>query len=220
MNILLIGGGKLVFFLARLFHSEGYNVTIINKNKEECVSLARNLRSIVIEGDGSDPNILHEAGAHIAEFLLAVTDSDHDNLAICQIAKTHFGIPNTLSLVNDPDNEIVFKELGFKAVSTTNILANLIEQQSVFKKISTQVPIGEGKVNVMEVTLDETSPVLNIPLKDLKLPEDSIISYILRGNEPIIPRGHTVLQKDDRVLVITLPKTHAKTIRLLTGEEN
>jgi trk system potassium uptake protein TrkA len=219
MNILVVGGGKLVYFLSRTFISKGHTVTVINRDREECTQLSRRLKATVVYGDGSDPQILREAGADTADAVLSVTPNDQDNLVICQLADIRFHVPRTLALVNDPDNEEVFRQLGITAAfSTTRILSNLIEQRASFEDIINLIPVGEGKVNVTEVVLGESSPVVGRPLIDIALPENSLIATIMRNGQPIVPRGATVLQVGDRLIVMTLPENHGQVLRLLTGD--
>jgi trk system potassium uptake protein TrkA len=220
MHILIVGGQKVVYFLSRTFLSKGYQVTIINRDKEECTLLARRLKATVVFGDGSDPRILEDAEADAADALLAVTPYDQDNLVICQLAELCFHIPRRLALVNDPENEQVFSKLGITAVSTTRILSSLIEQRAGFEEIINLIPIDEGKVNLTEVVLHETSPVIGRPLRDIALPENSLVAYILRQAQPIVPRGPTILQTQDRLIVITLPENHGQVLRALTGDTN
>jgi trk system potassium uptake protein len=219
VNILLAGGGKSVYFLCRNFISKGHKVTIINRDYDESVWLARKLKVISIHGDWSSPSVLEEANASIADVALAVTPNDHDNLAICQIASLHFKIPQTLALVNDPDNEYVFKQLGIPAVSTANILSNMVERRVGFGEITNLHIIGEGKINITEIELRDTSPVVEKKIKDIAFPQDSLLAYIIHEEKPIVPKGDTVLYKGDRVFVITLPENYAKTIRIFTGDE-
>jgi len=83
MKVLIVGGGKTLYFLCRNFTAKGYEVVIINRDRGECVQLARQLSATVVCGDGSDPAILKEAGAMGADAVLAITPNDHDNLVIC-----------------------------------------------------------------------------------------------------------------------------------------
>jgi trk system potassium uptake protein TrkA len=220
MNILIVGGGKVVYFLSRTFLSKGYKVTVINRDRDECTRLARRLKATVVYGDGSDPQILEEAGADIADAVLAVTSNDQDNLMICQLADLRFHVPRTLTLVNDPDNEAVFRQLGIAATfSTTRILSSLIEQRAGFEEIINLIPVGEGKLNVTEVVLKETSPVVGQLLRDITLPENSLIACILREGHPIIPRGTSMLQDRDHLVVITLPENHGQVLKILTGDK-
>ena len=130
MKVLIVGGGKTLYFLCRNFTAKGYEVVIINRNQEECVQLARQLSATVVCGDGSDPGILKEAGAMGADALLAITPNDQDNLVICQLASLQFGVPRAVALANDPENAEVFQKLGVSAFSTTHIIGSLIEQRA------------------------------------------------------------------------------------------
>jgi trk system potassium uptake protein TrkA len=218
MNTLIIGGGKIVYFLARAFFSKGYNVTIINRKREECSWLARQLKATVVFGNATDPQILKEAQTSSMDAVLAVTPNDEDNLVVCQLAKLNFGIQRTLALVNDPDNEEVFQQLGVStAFSTTHIISSLIEQRTGFDEIVGLFSVAEGKVNVTEVILSENSPVLGKSLMEIELPENSLVACILRNNEPIIPRGTTKLNVEDRLILITMPENHGQVLKFLTG---
>ena len=171
-RIILVGGGKLVYFLTRLFVSKGYAVTIVNDTREEAGELARQARATVVFGDGSDPGVLQEAEASTAAVVLAVTPHDQANLMICQIASVRFQVPRVLALVNDPDNEEVFRALGVSAFSPTKIIASLIEQRTEFTEITNLIPVGEGKITVTEILLSEQSPVSGKPLREIELPEN------------------------------------------------
>jgi trk system potassium uptake protein TrkA len=220
MNTLIIGGGKTVYFLAKAFSSKGYSITIINRKKEECSSLARQLKATVVFGNATDPQILKEAQVSSMDAVLAVTPNDEDNLIICQLSKLNFGVRKTLALVNDPDNEQVFQQLGVTTVfSTTKMISSLIEQRAGFEEIVGLFSVGGGKVNVTEVVLSKTCPVLDKSLLEIGLPEDSLISCIIRNNEPVIPRGSTTLCVNDRLIVITVPDNHGQVLRLLTGSD-
>lgn len=218
MKIILVGGGETIYFLCRNFTAKGYEIVIINDDKEECVQFARNLSATVLWGDGSDFELLKEAGAMAADAILAITPNDQDNLIICQMASLRFNVPRPIALANDPDNVEIFERLGVSAFSTTQIVGSLIEQRASLEQILNLLPIGEGKVNVTEAVLGPESPVIGKQLKDIFLPENSLIAVVIRDNEPIVPRGWNYLQEEDRVVLITIPENHGKVLRLLTGE--
>ncbi len=218
MNILVVGGDKLIYFMCRSFVNKGHSVTLINRDHEECRWLSRRLHATVVYGDGSDPRILEEAGAAASDAVVSVTPNDEDNLVICQLAQLRFGVSQTLALVNDPDHEETFRKLGVTAVSTTRILSNLIEQRVAYEDITNLMPIGEGKVNVTELELADDSPVIGQALHAVPLPENSLIACILRQGEPLVPRGATTLLDGDHVIAITLPDNHEEVMRLLTGD--
>ncbi|HAE87141.1 TPA: potassium transporter TrkA [Candidatus Marinimicrobia bacterium] len=218
MNIIIVGGGNTLYFLSRNFTSKGYKITIINRNKVECVQLARQLKATVIHGDGSDVNILKEAGAIGTDIVLAITPNDQDNLVICQISMLEFGVPRAMALANDPDNVRVFNDLGIPTFSTTHIVSSLIEQRASMDQITNLLPLSDGQVNVTEIIIDEKSPVRNIPLKDINLPDNALISIIIRNNSPIVPRGGNKLMTGDKIVLITLPENHGPVLKMFSSE--
>jgi trk system potassium uptake protein len=218
MRVLIVGGGKQVYFLCKTFLAKGYQVTVVNRDPQECVRIARRLKVIVVQGDGSDPTILEEAGTQGADAILAITPNDEDNLAICQLAVVRHQVPRAVALVNDPDNEGVFRKLGVVAFSTTLTMASMIEQRAALDEITNLIPVGEGKVNITEIKLTAASPVVGKTLRDLALPSDSLVAVVLRNEEALIPRGATELQAGDRIVLITLPANHGPVLRAITGE--
>ena len=218
MRVLIVGGSKAVYFLCRTFLAKGHQITVINRDPGECERMARHLKVTVIQGDGSDPTILEEAGAHGADAVLAVTPNDQDNLAICQLASMLFDVPRAVAMVHDPDNERVFQKLGVAAFSTTRTIASMIEQRTALDEITNLIPVGEGKVNITEIRLQPDSPVVGKTLRELSLPADSLIAVVMRGGEAIVPRGDTGLRAGDQVVLITLPANHGPVLKAITGE--
>lgn len=219
MKVLIVGNGKTLYFLCRNFTSRGYHVVIINRDRDECIQLARQLSATVICGDGSDSGILKEAGAMGADAVLAITPNDQDNLIICQLASLKFGVPRTLALANDPDNAGIFEKLGVSSFSTTQIVGNLIEQRTSLEEIANMLPVGEGRVNVTEIVIKDDSPVAGILLKDIELPENALVAVIMRENRPIVPGGSHRLLGGDHVVLITLPENHGQVLRSLIGQD-
>ncbi len=217
MNIIVVGGGRLGYFVCRSFVARGHHVTLINRDKAECARLARRLSATIVLGNGSDPQILAEAGAQTTDVMVAVTNNDEDNLVICQLASLQFGVPQAVALVTDPDHEEVFRKLGVTAVSTTRILSGLIEQMVAFEEITELMPVGEGEVHVTNIVLSEKSPIVGIQLSDVPLPRDSLIACVLRGGHALVPTGTTILRERDRVIAISLPENHDQVLETLTG---
>jgi K+ transport systems, NAD-binding component len=218
MKVILVGGDKTLYFLCRNFASKGYEVVVINREPREAQDLSRRLAVKVLCGDGSDPEILAEAGARSADAILAITPNDQDNLIICQLALLQFGIPRCVALANDPENAEIFEKLGVTAFSTTDIVGSLIEQRASLEQITNLLPIGDGRVNVTEVVLSETSPATGRTLREIPMPEGTLIGVVIRGNRPIIPRGATELFASDHVVLITLPEHHSDALRTILGD--
>ncbi|MBE0617499.1 MAG: NAD-binding protein, partial [Proteobacteria bacterium] len=208
------------YFLARLFLSKGFHVTTVSRDQAECTWLARRLeKAVVVHGNPSAPEVLEDAGATEAEVVLAVTDHDHDNLVIAQLAALRFRVPRVLALVNDPDNEEVFRKLGVDGTfSVTRLLAGLIEQQVDFSEITNLIPAGEGKVVISELRLEPGAPAASRALRDIALPDGALVAGLVRQGEPLVPRGSTVLEAGDRLVLVTLPAQQGRALRALTGE--
>jgi trk system potassium uptake protein TrkA len=223
MNVILLGGGETVetiYFLARLFVRRGYGVTIVDPDPAEAQRLSRRLKATVLVGDGSDPVVLEEAGARQADLVLSLTPQDPDNLVACQVAQKLYGVPRTLALVNDPENEEVFRQLGITEVfSSTQVIGSLIEGRTVYDEITQLFPADEGRLYVTEVVIDGDAPVTGKALQELELPGGSLIVAIIRDGHVVVPGGQDRLQVADRLIVIAHPEQHEDLLRTLAGEE-
>lgn len=219
MNIIIVGDGKEVHFLTKSFISKGYNVTIVNENADYCKKLARMHRATIVHGDGTKPYILEDAGAAYSQMVIALTPKDPDNLIICQIAERMFRVEKTFAIVNDPQNIEIFKNLGVDTViSTTDIISSLIEQKVSVDDITNLIPIEEGKITIMKMEMNKDLPVLNKSLRDINFPEGSIVGCIIRNEIAIIPRGDTVILKNDKLIILSLPSVQSDILKIIRGK--
>ena len=223
MNVILLGGGEtveMVYFLARLFVERGYAVTVVNPYPAEAQMLSRRVKAMVLVGDGSDPLVLEEAGAREADLVLSLTPQDPDNLVACQVAQKLYGVPRTLALVNDPENEEVFHQLGVAEVfSSTKLIGSLIEGRTVFDEITQLFPADEGRLYVTEVVLDGDAPATGKTMQELDLPAESLVIAIIRDGRVLVPGGQDRMQVADRLIAIANPEQHEDLLRALAGEE-
>ncbi len=218
MKIILIGEGKLTYFLAKQFILAGYSLTVISQDEDEARILCRQIKATVIVGDGSNPIILEEAAADQADVVLALTPHDQDNLVACQIAHRCYGVDKTIALVHDPSYQPVFEQLGITiAFSATQVLASLMEQQAEFFDIRSLFPVAAGQVNVTELVLEPSSPAVGQTLQTLDLPSGSLIACIIRQQRLIVPQGSSRLQSADRLILISQPDANKALILALTG---
>jgi trk system potassium uptake protein TrkA len=219
MYIIIIGAGKVGYFLAKRLVNNKHTISIIDKNKLICEDVAKNIEALVINGDGCDPRILEEAGILRADVVAAVTGDDEDNLIICQLAKERFNIQRTVGRVNNPDNEHTFSELGIDIpVDSTKIIAKIIEEEVSFSDFVNLMSFKRGKLAIVRVDLPEDSPVINKEIKDILLPKDSVLVSILRGEEVIVPKGDTILKPGDDVVALTLIGNEPQLLNLLAGK--
>ncbi|OGD72079.1 MAG: potassium transporter TrkA [Candidatus Coatesbacteria bacterium RBG_13_66_14] len=219
MRIILAGTGRTLYYLCRTFISKGWRVSMINPRAEECRELAQRLKAVVVHGALADPILLEETGALGADAFLAVSSSDADNLVSCQLAALRFGIPRVLALVNDPDNEDVFRRLGVEAFCPTPTIAGLVEQRSALDGITNLVPVAGGAVNITELELPAGAPATEQPLGRLELPEESLVACLVREGRLILPAGTVEPRPGDRLIVVTLPANHGRVLSALLGPE-
>lgn len=127
MNIILVGGGKVGYYLLKSLR-ENHQLTLIEKDKSVCEKIADEFQEIILWGDGTSLEVLKDAGIQRADVIVAATGKDEENLIICQMAKMNFNIKKTIARVNNPKNIQVFKELGVdKTVCSTEVIANMLE---------------------------------------------------------------------------------------------
>ena len=219
MYIIVVGAGQVGYFLAKRLIASKHTVSVVDKDKGVCEAVAKELEALVINGDGCDPRILEEAGISRADVVAAVTNEDEDNLIICQLAKERFNVQRTVGRVNNPDNEHTFSELGIDVpVDSTKIIAKIIEEEVSFSDFVNLMSFKRGKLAVVRVDLPSDSPAIEKEIKDIKLPADSVLVSILRGEEVIVPKGNTVLKPGDDIIAITPIGSEPQLINLLVGK--
>lgn len=191
-------------FLTLALTRKGHQVVVIEKSQELCERLAAQTSATIIHGDGCDLRYQEEAGVDRTQVFAAVTGDDDDNLVACQLAKTYFHVPRTVARVNNPKNERIFNKLGVEAISSTTVIAQLIEESSTVGDIITLHTMKKGKLAVVELDLPEDRcSSCNVPLKDLGLPQGCVLVSIIRGEEVIIPQGSSILEPGDTVIAVT-----------------
>ncbi len=136
MYVIVIGGGKVGYFLSRDLLERGEEVTLVENDPARAQGLESQLGSIVMTGDGDEMAFLKTTGIDRADAVLAVTGDDEDNLVALQLAKREFNVPLTIARVNNPANVEIFKALGVdEAVSATEILLNALETKVIREEI-------------------------------------------------------------------------------------
>jgi len=219
MYIIIVGAGKVGYFLAKRLCSNKHTVSIVDKDKRLCEATAKEIEALVIHGDGCDPHILEEAGIARADVIAAVTGEDEDNLIICQLAKEIFKVKRAVGRVNDPDNEHTFSELGVDVpVDSTKIIAKIIEEEVSFSDFVNLMSFKRGKLAIVRLDLPDDSPVINKQIKDIQLPADSVLVSIVRGEEVIVPKGNTALESGDDIIALTIVGNEPQLLDLLVGK--
>ena len=216
MKVLVVGGGKVGFYLAQTLTEHGHEPHVVERDKHLCAKIANDLDFPVVCGDGTLIEVLEGAGAHTADALVAVTGRDEDNLVACQLAKQYFGIRRTVARVNNPKNTGIMKLLGVDIpVSSTDSIARLLEREVDASAIKQLVSVNRGKASISELEIPQDSPISGKTLGELNLPASSVIVSITRDGELIIPRGNTQILNGDKVMVLCSNDTISQLCKLL-----
>ncbi|NDD26751.1 MAG: TrkA family potassium uptake protein [Proteobacteria bacterium] len=218
MFILLAGGGKLGYYLAKALIQSGQEVTIIEKKDYKVERINKELGSVAMHGDACDPSVLAEAGCERADMVVAVTADDEDNLIICQVAKSKFKVDFSIARVANPRNEEIFKKLGVDApVSSTALIFAVIEDEIAHHGVMTSLALRRCGVEIIEAPVTPESPAHGKMLQELSLPPHCTIAMVLRDNDTIVPNGQTRLQDKDVVIALAKHEQFADMRDLLMG---
>jgi trk system potassium uptake protein TrkA len=218
MYIIVVGGGKLGFYLTSALLSEGHEVLILEKDPARCGAICEELGSVAVRGDGCEARTLEEVGTERADMLIAVTDEDEDNLVACQVAKHKFKVPRTIARINNPKNEALFKKLGIDVtVSSTNFILEHIEEEVPTHPLVHLLTLKGGALEIVEVRVPSNSPVVGKQVKDIAFPPDSVICLMIGKWGAQVPTGDTILEAEAQVIAVTRPEAEEALRTALTG---
>jgi trk/ktr system potassium uptake protein len=218
IRIVIVGGGKVGSFLAQDLMAKGQRVAVIERKRETGERLAMETEAAVVFGDGCDLRFLEEAGVGETDVFAAVTGDDDDNLVACQLVNTYFRVPHVVARINNPRNEGVFRKLGVEGISSTSVIARVIEERTTVGEIITLLTLKKGRLAVVELDLPtDRCRCCGTSLSDLGLPRDCILVSVIRGDDVIIPRGDTTLEAGDTIIAVTSPDKEAALKRILIG---
>jgi trk system potassium uptake protein len=204
MYIIVVGGGKVGYYLTKTLLTEEHEVLLIEREADKVESYAERLGAVVLQGDGAEAATLAEAGAARADVVIAVTGEDEDNLVICQMAKQKFQVGRTIARVNNPKNEQLFRLLGIDVtVSQTNFILNLIGQAIPERSFIHLMNLRYAGLAIVEASITDRSPVADRSISEVDLPVSCAIAAIARGKEVIVPQPDTVIEVGDEIIAVT-----------------
>ncbi len=210
MYIIVVGGGKVGFYLTKSLLSEGHEVLLIERDPAKTETYIEQFGAVVINGDGAEAATLAAAGAGRADVVIAVTGEDEDNLVVSQVAKRKFNVEKTIARVNNPKNERLFRMLGIDVtVSQTNYILNLIEQSIPDMPFVHLLNLSHEDMTIVDAKVSQQSRAANRTVGDLGLPDDCILAAIIRGPDLIIPKEDTKVLPGDDIIAIAHRKSEA-----------
>ena len=200
MYIVIAGGGKIGEYLASVLLSSGNDVAVIEENlaTADRLSVALQGRYLVIHGDGC---------IRRADVFVATTGQDDDNLVSCEIAQRVFNVPRCIARVNSPKNLRIFKEVGIECVSSTTLIANLIEEETLLGSVSVASSLTHGNVTLTEIVVPRMrhhSNEAGILVSSVPMPENSLIAAVSPKDDDNVEVAseETVLYPGDKAIVV------------------
>ncbi|MBQ2694478.1 MAG: Trk system potassium transporter TrkA [Clostridia bacterium] len=209
-NVMIIGGGRIAYYLAKLLSDTGRNIKLIEQSDSRCYELTDVLPDVtVIHGDGTDQDILDEQGLERQDALVSLTGIDEENIIVSMYAESK-GINKVITKVNRHSYSIL-NDIGLETVVSPQIVAgNLVTRyvralhnSAGNSRIQTLYKLVGGKVEAAEFIVPEDAGYENIPFKDLDLLPNLLIGCIIRNGKIIFPGGDDVMKANDSVIVVT-----------------
>jgi len=214
-KILIIGGGVVGFYLAKLINKNDVDLKMIDNNRERCECVADELPEIlVLHGDGTDVNLLKEEGVHEMDVVITVTDSDEKNM-LCALLSKQLGAKKVIARADRSEYVMLFEMVGIdSAISPREATVNEVLKLTMGTGIEALTTIEGEKADIIEYTVSNKSKIAGKPLRKIKFPVGALISMVVHESETIVPRGDYVILEGDRVVVFSLPSAVSDVERL------
>ncbi len=223
MRIVIIGAGEVGFNAARMLSAEGHDVVIVEQNEALAEKATEGLDALVMQGNGASPRVLREAGVKSSDLLVAATGSDEANIIACLAAKAQGALRTVARIHNqdyyDPREPFTQEVLGIDFVIHTEQMATeeIMGALALPGAVNAET-FAEGRITIAEVILQEDAPVVGKPIRDVELPERSLVVGVVRRGEALVPRGDTVLEARDRVFLIGEKRRIAGIVRAIVTD--
>ncbi len=212
-KVMLLGGSRTAFYLAKMLTGVGNSVKIIEKNEHVCATLAETLpKAVIINGDGASQELLMEEGIDSVDAFVSLTGLDEVNILMSIFASNH-NVPKVIAKVNSDELSSIAENLGLdcitspkKAISDVVIRYARALENSLGSNIETLYTFMDGRIEAIEFNVGADSTFVNIPIAKLNIKRGILIAGILRNRKPIIPTGNEVFMAGDRVIVVSEPQ--------------
>ncbi len=207
MYIVINGGGKVGEYLATVLLRSGNEVAIIERDTAvaDRLSMVLEGRYLVIRGDGCDSRYQEDAGIRKADVFVAATGQDDNNLVSCEIASRVYGVNRTIARVNAPKNQRIFRALGIESISSTEMIANLIEEETLMGSVNVVSSLTHGDVVLTEIPVPHMQRHSNddgVLAYDVEMPENSLIVAISTKDDVQVVNEDSRLFPGDTAVIV------------------
>ena len=217
MRVAIAGAGNVGVHIAGDLRDAGHEVLLIEENPDLVARLRATLDVEWFVADACEVSSLQEAGLEEVDVCVAATGDDEDNLVVSLLAKQEFAVPRVVARVNHPKNQWLFNEAwGVDvSVSTPHLLTALVEEAVSVGSLVRLLQFQDARL--VEATLAEDSPAVGKAIHELGVPRDATVVAVVRDRHVIVPRGETVIQAHDEVLVLVTPESEDEVKQILVG---
>jgi trk system potassium uptake protein TrkA len=221
VRIVVAGAGNIGRHLSFDLQERGHQVTVIEQDPSTLDRAQQDAPGVTfILGDACEPWVLDKAEVRSSDVVVAATGDDEDNLVISLLSKQEYGVPHVVARVNHPKNEWLFNETWGVDVpmSPPHVLTALVEEAVTVGDLVRLFKLERGQVTLVEITIDERSPIAGRPLYELRLPQDSAVVAILRRGHVVIPQPETQLVAGDEIMAIATSDAEDRLRASVLGE--
>lgn len=217
-SAIVVGGGRLGRGAARILAENSISTKLIESNPERARKAAEDLDHVLVfKGDATDTETLKEAGIESADYFIALTGDDENNVLSALLAR-NFGAKRTTVLYTKPDYIDVIEAIGVdRAISVRLSVANEILSLLHMHGVAHVALVEEGRAEVLEFDVTSETKIVGVPIRDVKFPHESIVGIVLRGEEVIIPKGDYKAALGDRIIIFSLPEA-VKQVETILGQ--
>ncbi len=204
-SVCIMGGGNIGSYMAKSFAKKNIAVTLIERNAKRCIELANELENVVVlHGDGTDKSLFAEENLNHVDAFIALTGDENNNIVSCLLAKS-LGIAEAVSRVDKAEYLSLLEQIGIDysvslRYSAVNSILQYVRQESVLSCVS----VGNEAAEIMEAKINKQSRLMGRTVFDLGLPKGVLVLAIMREDTAYIPKGTTVIEEGDRILLLAL----------------
>lgn len=215
-RVLIIGGGRIGFRLARMLEDQPIHTKIIEKDADRCRVLAEKLnKTVVLHGDGSDQGLLSEENVRDMDAVITLTSDEETNILASLLAK-RMGAKKTVTQISRFSYFPLMSTIGLEQVVSPRLSAiNSILQHIRKGKVLSAISIKGEQAEVIEAVALETSDIVGKPLREIAFPDGVLVTAIIRGETVIIPSGDSAIEPNDRIIVFAQRQAISKLEKIL-----
>ncbi len=221
MKVAIAGAGNVGSYIAADLRESQHDVLMVEQDPDVAARVREVLPDVtVVEADACEPTALDGLGLESFDVVVAATGDDEDNLVISLLAKQEYAVPRVVARVNHPQNQWLFNESwGVDiSVSTPHLLTALVEEAVAVGSLVRLMQFGDTQL--VEVTLAAESPAVGKSIAELGVPRGATVVAVIRGDRHVVvPRGETVMEAGDEVMVLVTAEAQDPVKELLIGPQ-